>query len=127
MKMKEFGPPGGGRASLAPPLGSANVIGNKYYVTWQLFKPVATLIETRARVPIDLTFDVYDNSIKNFYLNELIKQNSTEAVIVMTFSTRTALILGVTCSNYLDFCYPEAVHHCLTVQIYPTLKAPLNT
>ena len=24
MKMKEFGPPGGGRASLAPPLGSAN-------------------------------------------------------------------------------------------------------
>ena len=25
MKMKEFGPPGGGRASLAPPLGSANV------------------------------------------------------------------------------------------------------
>ena len=26
MKMKEFGPPGGGRASLAPPLGSANAI-----------------------------------------------------------------------------------------------------
>ena len=24
MKMKEFGPPGGGRASLAPPLRSAN-------------------------------------------------------------------------------------------------------
>ena len=27
MKMKEFGPPGGGRASLAPPLGSANALG----------------------------------------------------------------------------------------------------
>ena len=26
MKMKEFGPRGGGRASLAPPLGSANEI-----------------------------------------------------------------------------------------------------
>ena len=26
MKMKEFGPPGGGRASLAPPLRSANVL-----------------------------------------------------------------------------------------------------
>ena len=34
MKMKEFGPPGGGRASLAPPLGSANAtppyMGNKF-------------------------------------------------------------------------------------------------
>ena len=29
MKMKEFGPPGGGRASLAPPLGSANVNSSK--------------------------------------------------------------------------------------------------
>ena len=28
MKMKEFGPPGGGRASLAPPLRSANVYGS---------------------------------------------------------------------------------------------------
>ena len=29
MKMKEFGPPGGGRASLAPPLRSANAINSE--------------------------------------------------------------------------------------------------
>ena len=30
MKMKEFGPPGGGRASLAPPLRSANDMVNPF-------------------------------------------------------------------------------------------------
>ena len=36
MKMKEFGPPGGGRASLAPPLGSANAYCwmNRGYPVW---------------------------------------------------------------------------------------------
>ena len=42
MKMKEFGPPGGGRASLAPPLGSANVvsIGIELFPGGALCEPV---------------------------------------------------------------------------------------
>ena len=32
MKMKEFGPPGGGRASLAPPLGSANGTWRRHFL-----------------------------------------------------------------------------------------------
>ena len=34
MKMKEFGPPGGGRASLAPPLGSANANNTHFQQTY---------------------------------------------------------------------------------------------
>ena len=51
MKMKEFGPPGGGggRASLAPPLGSANDLRNTNTFIALPLKQLPKLPETSTR------------------------------------------------------------------------------